>query len=164
MHFHSPLHFPFHKNRCIYSEFLWRAGLAEKGPCTDLLSSEPSSGIPSLFFLHEARRKILKSYKKWKNLWELEYLFPWPFHGISWWSTTKQNDADSAEQAVTESLPCLTATSFQVCYRRQYYRQLLKAFHWEMSELSSVICTLRNRFQILLSMITTWTQFFYFEL
>lgn len=60
MHFHSPPHFPFHKNRYIYSEFLWKVGLAEKDPCTDLLSSEPSLGIPSLFFLHEARRKNRK--------------------------------------------------------------------------------------------------------
>lgn len=64
MHFHSPPHFPFHKNRCIYSEFLWKAGLAEKGPCTGLLSSEPSWGIPSLFFLHEAIRKNTKVTRK----------------------------------------------------------------------------------------------------
>lgn len=68
MDFHSPPHFPFHKNRYIYSEFLWKAGLAEKGPCTDLLSSEPSLGIPSLFFLHEARRKNTKVTRNKKTL------------------------------------------------------------------------------------------------
>lgn len=104
MDFHSPPHFPFHKNRYIYSEFLWKAGLAEKGPCTDLLSSEPSLGIPSPFFLHEARRKNTKVTRNKRTFRELPYLFPWHTTFLGG-LPQKQNYTNCKEQALTETHP-----------------------------------------------------------
>lgn len=113
MDYHSPPHFPFHKNRYIYSEFLWKAGLAEKGPCTDLLSSEPSLGIPSPFFLHEARRKNTKV-KTNKRTLGGSSISSLGAQIISWGSATEtQNYTNCKEQDVTESSPCLTATNIR---------------------------------------------------
>lgn len=124
MHFNSPPHFPFHKNRYIYSEFLWKVALAEKGPCTDLLSSEPSLGIPSLFFLHEAKRKTTK----------VEVIRPLKSFsitslGISQLSTTETKLHKLQNKLSLKAYPAYY--HFQVV--RQQHKQLLEALDYEIN-------------------------------